>query len=195
LSGKASIMEYEHNFELLIQKLEDEQLIEILKKRKLYQYEAANAAIQEAIKRDIIASEEDLHLHEFSHEPLKPRLFPLIENPKNRNRLRKSIARGLLLTGLLPLIWGMVRFNAGLKTEGMLLFTFGIVWMGLSAWLIRMYSSTAVRLLIILAGFSILYVIRRMILSPQIIFMDMFITGVLYSFVLYGMLFVQRLKD
>ena len=71
------------DFENTMGSLNDEQLKEVLKKRKLYQPEAAQAAIKEAIKRELIHSEEDLVKTEFRAKPLKKRLFPEIENKKN----------------------------------------------------------------------------------------------------------------
>ncbi len=195
MSGKASIMEYEHNFEVQIKELEDEQLIDILKKRKLYQNEAANAAIREAIKRDIISSEEDLHSHKFRHEPLKPRIFPLIENPTHKDRIRRSIGRGLLLAGILPVVWGMVRLNTNVPAEGSVLIVFGLMWMFFSAWLIREFSHAAVNFLFIMAALSLVYVIRQMILIPKIIFMDYFIIVILYALAVYGLFFILRLKN
>lgn len=195
MHGKAKASDYEGNFEAIIQELEDEQLIDILRKRKLYQDEAASAAIREAIKRDIISSEEDLFAPEFRHESLMPRLFPLIESPKNRNRIRRSISRGLLLTGLLPTIWGMVRLNAGFRAEGLLLISYGVVWMSISAFLIRKYSVNAVWFLFAFLALSVIYVVHRLIQIPQLVIMDVFVIVVLYSLAVYGLLFLLRLRE
>ncbi len=192
---KARITEFEFDFYAMIQELEDEQLKEVLKKRKLYQEEAAKAAVEEAIKREIIASEEDLHSYEYKHEPLKPRLFPLIENTTHRNRIRRSIGRGLLLAGLLPVIWGMVRLNAGVPAEGMVLIVFGLIWMGFSAWIIRQFSYTPIKSLFFMVVLSLVYVIRQLIIIPQIVFMDLFVIVVLYSLAVYGLLFLFRLSE
>ena len=180
---------------LRIQELEDEQLKDVLKKRKLYQKEAADAAIREAIKREIISSENDLHGPDYRHESLKVRLFPVIENPNNKNRIRRSISRGLLLAGLLPTVWGMVRLNAGASFEGMLLLVYGLLWMGASALLIRKFSTGAVRFLFASAAVSTAYIIRWFIGIPRIVFMDLFIVVVLYSLMIYGLFFVLRLKE
>lgn len=192
---KARMTNIEGSFEERMQELEDEQLKKVLKRRKLYQEEAANAAIKEAIRREIIASEEDLHAPDFRHEPLKPRLFPLIESPRNKFRIRRSLSRGMLLAGLLPIIWGMVRLNAGIPVEGILLLGFGVLWMALSASLIRRFSLISIQLLFVLAVLSLGYIIRWMIVTPQIIFMDLFIIVVLYALMAYGLFFILRLRD
>lgn len=195
MPGKASMTNIKHDFDEKMQELEDEQLRKVLKRRKLYQEEAAKAAINEAIRRDIISSEEDLHAPDYRHEPLKPRLFPLIENPRNRFRIRRSVSRGLLLAGLLPVIWGMVRYNAGVAVEGLLLIGFGVLWMALAASLIRRFSIASVHLLFAMAVVSLVYIVRWMIITPQLVFMDLFIIVVLYALMAYGLFFILRLKD
>ncbi len=192
---KTKTTDLDYDFELIIQELEDEQLKDLLKKRKLYQEQAADAAIREAIRRDIISSEEDLHDPDYRHEPLKPKLFPVIENPNNKNKIRKSVSRGLLLAGLLPSVWGMVKLNAGFQFEGIWLLVYGLLWMGFSASLIRSFSTVAVRFLFAFAALSAAYIIRWLLTTPQIVFMDLFIVIVLYSLMTYGLFFILRLKE
>jgi hypothetical protein len=60
-----------NDFEQSMSALSDDQLKEVLKKRSLYQEEAVKIAIQEAKKRGIIRSEEELPAPRFRHEPMK----------------------------------------------------------------------------------------------------------------------------
>ena len=53
------------DFRSLIPDYNNDELINVLKKRKQYQKEAAEVAIQEAIKRGLIYSEQDLFADEF----------------------------------------------------------------------------------------------------------------------------------
>jgi hypothetical protein len=191
---KSKKIRAENNFEKTFVEMEDQQLIVVLKKRNLYQEEAAQVAIREALRRNLIESEEDLYAPEFRHEPLRPRLFPKIEKQVNRNKIRKSVARGLFLAGLLPSIWGMVRINAGFSGEGSLLFGFGLVWMGCSAWLIRQYSGVAIKFLFALTVISMVYIGMWFAMAKSIHFMDVFIVVVLYSLTVYGLFFIPRLK-
>lgn len=182
------------DFENTMGSLNDEQLKEVLKKRKLYQPEAAQAAIKEAIKRELIHSEEDLVKTEFRAKPLKKRLFPEIENKKIRVKIRKSLARGLLLSGILPLIYGVVRMNAGFANEGTLILLFGVVWMGISAWLIRQYSKTAISILFGLTGLSAIYSVFLLGSQHRFVFMDKFIVVTLFALIAYGLTYLLRLK-
>lgn len=182
------------DFENTMGSLNDEQLKEVLKKRNLYQPEAAQAAIKEAIKRGLIYSEEDLVNTEYRAKPMKKKLFPEIENIKIRVKIRKSLARGLLLSGILPLIYGVVRMNAGSANEGAQILLFGVVWMGISAWLIRQYSKTAISILFGLAGLSAIYTIILLVSQPRFVFMDKFIVATLYLLIAYGLAYLFRLK-
>lgn len=195
MPGKAKMMEIDQNYEEVFRNYEDEQLKDVLKKRKLYQDEAARAAISEAINRQLINSEDDLHAPEYRHEPLRTRLFPLIESSRNKNKIRRSISRGFLLAGILPTIWGMVRLNAGFPAEGFAVIAYGIGWMGLSAALIRRFSLVVIRILSFLMAVSVVYTIRWMILSVTIVFMDIFIIVVLFSLMVYGLLFLLRMNE
>jgi hypothetical protein len=69
----------------------DDELRKVLKKRKLYQKEAAEFAIQEAIRRGIIYSDQDLFAKEFKDEPDKFSIFPSIENEKTSTKFKTSI--------------------------------------------------------------------------------------------------------
>ena len=70
---------FNNDFEHIIASYSDEELRKVLKKRKLYRKEAADFAIQEAIKRELIYSEQDLFASEFKHEQEKFSVFPAIE--------------------------------------------------------------------------------------------------------------------
>jgi hypothetical protein len=190
---KSITAEQNNGFEELMGNMEDEQLETVLQKRNHYQEKAVEAAVREAIRRGLIHSEEDLLAPEFRPKPLKTKLFPDIENEKVRNKIRKSIARGLLIAGILPLIWGVLKINAGYRSEGLMVLAFGLVWMGISGSLIRQMLPGAVKILYALIAFSLAYTGRLLFSQPVIEFMDTFIITVLYLFILYGLTYLWRL--
>jgi hypothetical protein len=181
------------DYEELFGRMEDEQLLEVIEKRSLYQPEAAAVAVRISIERGIFESEHDLPAPRIREKHLKFKLFPVIEHPKTRFRIRKSVARMLFLAGILPAIWGIVRFNSGFSTEGGVLLVFALLWMGSAAWLIRNYASAAITVLFVLAGLSLAYIIRMLLVNPSFVFMDFFIIGVLYLLMVYGLFFMIRL--
>src|SRR6056297_307546 len=173
----------------------DEQILEILKKREHYQPEAVDVAVKEAISSKLIHSEQDLFSPEFSPEPLKRKLIPEIHREKNKNRIRKSLGRSLLIAGVLPLIFGFVRYNSGQLFEGIGILVFGLTWMFLSAQIIRKGSKSVIHLLLGIAFASLIYVGYLFADSKSVIFMDAFIIAVLYLLVFYGLFFVRKLVE
>jgi hypothetical protein len=193
MPGKSKHPEVKVDYEELFGRMEDEQLLEVIEKRSLYQPEAAEVAVRISLERGMFDSEHDLPDPRIHEKHLKLKLFPVIETRKNRLRIRKSVARMLFLAGLLPAIWGIVRFNSGFSTEGAVLLVYALLWMGSAAWLIRNYASAAVTVLFLLAGLSLAYIIRMLLVNPSFVFMDFFIIGVLYLLMVYGLFFTIRL--
>jgi hypothetical protein len=193
MPGKSKHPEVKIDYEELFGRMEDEQLLEVLEKRSLYQPEAASVAVRISIERGMFASEDDLPAPRVREKHLKLKLFPVVEHGKTRLRIRKSVARMLFLAGLLPAIWGIVRFNSGFTAEGAVLLVYALLWMGSSAWLIRHYTSAAVTFLFVLAGLSLAYIIRMFLVNPVFEFMDFFIIAVLYLLMVYGLFFMIRL--
>jgi hypothetical protein len=185
----------DHNsdFEELMGEMDDERLKEVLQKRNHYQEKAVEAAVREAIGREIIHSEEDLMAPEFRTKPLKTKLFPDIENEHIRNKIRKSMARGLLIAGILPLIWGVVKLNNGYRNEGLVVLIFGLLWMGIASSLIRQLVPTSLKFLYALVVVSLVYTVRLLLSQAFVEFMDAFIIAVLYMLIFYGLTYLWRL--
>lgn len=183
------------DFKEIINKHTDEQILEILKKRDYYQPEAVKIAVEEAIERKLIHSEQDLFSPEFSTEPLKRKLIPDINREKNRKRIRKSLSRSLLIAGVLPLIFGFVQYNNNHVIEGVVLLVFGLFWMFISSQLMRKGSKQNVVILIVSAFLSMFYVAYLFAGRKSVIFMDVFIVALIYLFIFYGLLFIRKLVN
>jgi hypothetical protein len=183
------------DFKEIINKHTDEQIIEILKKRDYYQAEAVKIAVDEAIERKLIHSEQDLFSPEFSTEPLKRKLIPDINREKNRKKIRKSLSRSLLIAGVLPMIFGFVQYNNNQVIEGIVLLAFGLLWMFISSQFMRKGSKQNVVILMACTFLSMFYVVYLFAKSKSLIFMDVFIVVLIYLFVFYGLLFIRKLSD
>ena len=195
MPGKFRMSEPQQNYQTLIKEMEDEQLKEMLRRRKLYQNDAARMAVEEAIRRELIYSEEDLFAPEYNYEPSRMGLFPTIESPHNRNKIRKSIARSLILAGVLPAIWGLIRLKSVFGIESLLILIFGIIWMGTSAFLFKKFNKNAVVLLFGLLICSAAYVVYYLSRLQQVVFMDLLISVVIYLLILYGLMFVLKIHE
>lgn len=190
---KSTEKEYVSDFTTLIPDYSDQEILEILKKRNHYQSKAADLAIKEAIKRGLICSEQDLVAEEFRVKPMKYVLFPPISKEHQRNKIRKSIARGLVIAGVLPTVWGFVRFNGGVKLEGTIFVALGFLWIFLSARLFRRGEPGSIRLLFVMLAVSMVYVVKILVSLKGIVVMDAFVLAVVYGLIIYGLLYILKL--
>lgn len=181
------------DFRNLIPKYADGEIITILKKRKYYQPEAAELAIQEAIKRGIIHSEQDLFAPEFQEKKLQKQLFPAIEKMSSRIKIIKSIARGFVILGVLPIIYGFVLVNKGNQIEGGIVAFGGLVWIFCSALLLHRLSKKWLNFIVIFTLISFLYSGKFFITANSTNFTDIFIVAIVYGFLAYGIVFIRRL--
>lgn len=192
ISNNASQQEH---FAQVMQKHNDEELIEVLRNRRHYQPEAAQQAVLEAIRRGIIAAEADLQDEKFAEPKRKFSLFPVIENPKARNKARKSMARSLMVAGAIPAIYGINQVYHSLITEGAAIVLFGFSWMILSFFLMKSVKP------LLIYGMQALYMVAVAVVIFKIStlkitgWMDILFPSVLALLVLYGIIYLGRLKD
>jgi hypothetical protein len=184
-------------FKKIIAGYSDDELRKVLKKRKLYQIEAAEFAIQEAIRRGIIYSEQDLFAKEYKDEPDKFSIFPFIENEKISTKFKKSISRSLLILGVLPVILGVVKFLGGHSFEGILIFIFGAAWSFISFQLMRLPNPNVklIYFMFIMAVIAAAYIIRNFVVSNSLTRIDILITAIGLGFVLYAIGFLGSLRN
>ncbi len=192
---KKSIVETnKSDFRSSIPNYSDEEILTILKKRKQYQHEAATLAIREAIKRGLINSEQDLFSENFQEQPSKSFLFPIIIDNKHKDKIRKSISRILLITGSIPMVWGILEITKSKLTEGVLLILLGAVWIYASAQLMKSVQLKMVNLLFVMLVASVAYIVKILLEMKGLVIMDYFIPIILLSLITYGLLFIRRLK-
>ena len=149
-------------------------------------------AVQEAIKRGIIHSEQDLFAKEFQEVSVKKSIFPDVDDDANKKKITKSIARAFLISGIIPAVYGFVKINDGAFIEGIILSAGGFLWVFLAAQLLRNASLKIIHSLFILVLISAVYV-TKLIFSVPIVFIDIFIPVVIYILMVYGLLFLRRL--
>jgi len=182
------------DFRQLIPGYSDDEIIRILKKRTYYIPEAANLAIAEAIKRGIIHSEQDLFSDEYKVEEMSFSWFPRIQDLFTRDKIRKSIARNLVIVGVIPLVFGMVEMNRGEHTQGSLILGFGLIWMFFSAQLNRNYHKSFVLVLLCCDIIGTVYLLMRILQPPAKPFLDFFITGAIFILITYGLFYLLLMR-
>lgn len=190
---KSKVHQEKPDFAKQIPEYSDREILEILKKRSHYQPEAARLAIDEALKRKLIFSEEDLLAKEYRPAPLKKTLFPKIEDKTQKQKISRSISRGLLITGVIPIIFGLLKFNQGNSVEGALVTSGGVLWMFFAAQTTRKVNPKILRLFFVLLGFGGIYLANVFLQLKSVIFMDVFIVAVVYGLAIYGLLYLIKL--
>jgi len=194
MTEKSKEEDLQLNFEKTYSEYSDNEIISILKKRKYYQKEAAQQAISEAIKRGIIHSEQDLMAEEYRVEHLHFSLIPKIEKEEAKRKTRRSLARSLIITGVLPVVWGALKILRGATLEGLILFILGSLWIYISIQILKKESKW-LSLLFILWGAGFIYMISFFATQNSPVFMDIIISVIGFGFVLYGLLFIYKLKS
>ncbi len=191
-----SKQEYEEpDYEKLYAEYPDEEIIAILKKRKHYRKEAAIQAIQEAIKRGIINSEQDLISEDYAVEPLKFSIIPDIENETARKKIRKSLSRSLMILGVVPVIWGTIKIIYNMFLEGSLLMLLGIIWIFISYKQIKNVSAKFISLQFVLLASAAIYIWRDFSRLKGHSLMDILVAIIGFGFVIYALLFLRTLKQ
>ena len=184
-------------FKQIITGYTDDELRKELKKRKLYRKEAADFAIQEAIRRGIIYSEQDLFAKEYKAEPEKFSIFPTIENEKARAKFKKSISRSLFILGALPMVWGGIKIFETQGLEEILIFVFGAAWSLTSIQLMRSakLNPKLIYFMFLLAILAFGYLVKIFISSHFINTIDLLISAIAVGFVFYAIGFLGKMKD
>jgi len=182
-------------FKQIIEKHSDEELRKVLKKRKLYQKEAAEFAVEEALKRGLIFSEQDLFASEFQHEPESFSFFPAIENEKTRAKFKKSITRWLTISGALPMVWGGIMIFKTQSIEGILIFLFGVTWSLISFKLMRSVNMKLITVLLLLLILVVGYFVKIFIAMNYVKWIDVLFSVIALGYIAYSIGFLSRLKD
>jgi hypothetical protein len=171
----------------------DEEIISILQKHKLYEPEAQKIAIDEAIRRGIIRSEQDLFSENFKTEPSRFTLFPHPEKKETILKILKSLSRALLVAGVIPIVFGVLKFQVFKYAEGSALVLVGLIWIT-SAWII--FSRQDKRFwppLLVIALLSALYVARILFLLKGLRVMDYVVPSILFLVIFYSLLYLRAL--
>ncbi len=195
MAGKSKENSSDIDFKKMFESSSDLEIKEVLKKRKHYQEEAANAAINEAINRGLIHSEQDLFAEEYRVEPLRFSLFPNIENEVSRFKLRKSMTRSLLFLGAIMIVWGVWEIYRHNLAEGVGFVLAGIVWNLASFSFFKSVKKLAINLLFTIQGLAAVYAAIKLATYKNLVFMDVFIVVVLFGFVMYGLIYMKKLHD
>ncbi len=193
MKEESTIDSTHQNFQSKFSDYSDDEILIVLKKRDHYQKAAVEVAVQEAIKRGIIHSEQDLLSAEFNVKPMPFTLFPKIENEKVRLKTLKSMGRSLLIIGAVPTIWGGLKVYRGHLYEGLILLILGLIWMSVSFQMMKTVSSRGIGVLLVIFVAAVFYVSRLLWANVFTTVTDVFISVIFCLLALYGLLYMRKL--
>ena len=178
-----------------MQEYSDEEILAILTKLKLYEPEAQKIAVDEAIRRKLIHSEQDLFSPGFRPAPSRFTLFPHPEKKESILKIIRSLSRALLIAGVIPVVFGILKFQVAKYAEGSALVLTGLVWITFM-WMVdarqdrRFWSPLLVILLL-----SALYAGRILVLLKGLRTMDYVIPDTLFLLIFYALFYLRKLLD
>lgn len=172
----------------------DNELLDVLKKRIHYTEEAARIAIEEAKRRGLINSEHDLLSEKFRAEELTFSWFPVPDRELQRQKIRKSIGRSLVICGLLPIVFGFLEINSGNVWFGRIVLVFGIVWGILSTHFSKAYQRLLFYGLMSANAVAFVFVCSRILKMKTLVIMDFFVAFILFLMIAYGLLYVRKIE-
>lgn len=172
---------------------DDEMLIGVLKKRAYYDPEAANAAIKEAIKRGIIHTEDDLLAPQYRDEPLRRSIFPAATLPQAKEKLIRSLSRIIMIAGLLPIIYGILKIAENHFTEAAVFIVFGLIWVGSAFLQMKEQKPAFFYTILVLTVIAFIYMVWFFIQVPVIRFMDLFVAVIIFGAVFYNLFYIKFL--
>lgn len=171
----------------------DHEITDILRKRKSYEPEAVRIATDEAIRRNLIHSEQDLFSDKYSDQPTSWTLFPCPENKETRDKIIRSMSRVLMLVGVIPAIYGVLKFQTGKYPEGVAIFVAGLLWV-FAAFMIFSRKDRRFWAPILVVGFlGLVYVSRMFLLVKGLRVMDYVVPGILFLVVFYVLFFLRAM--
>jgi len=178
---------------LKMKEYSDEEIYSILRKHKLYEPPARKLAIEEAIRRGLIHSEQDLLREDFSPDPSGFTIFPSPDKTETVFKIVRSMSRAILVAGVIPVVFGILKFQVFKYVEGSSLVLVGLIWMT-SAWMIftrqeRKFLSP----LFVIAFLGAIYVARILILLKGLRTMDYVIPAILFVVVFYILFYLRAL--
>lgn len=188
------------SLKMRFEKYSDDEIIEILKKKKLYQENAIHAAVQIALERGLINEEDDIYTEEFSHDSDMPfRIFPILNSEIQIKKVLTSLSRILYLTTIIPLIYCCLSYTDGETMKTLIFAAISIIWVSLVFGMERKHVTFLGYFMIVFLIFVISYTIILTLQSSGFKIIDWVILILSLSLSIYVILYmkflIQHLKQ
>jgi hypothetical protein len=185
-----------NSFEYKLQKVSNDEIISILRYREHFQPNAVKAAVKEALHRGIIRSVDELDNDEFRPQQLPPKsLFPLANTLQQNTMLLRSLCRIFYGFGLIPIIYGILRFSEIGYLAAIIAFVSGAFILFISFQLNKtskqLYAYVMLALNVPTVAFSVYFLAQRG--APTI--MDIFATAIIVLIILYTTIYANKIAS
>ena len=187
-------LQIETDFQEKYKQLSDPEILEILKLRNGYQPKAANAAIQEAISRGIIKSEQDLFSEEYRNQENRSGFFfPSIQNTQQKEKILSSIHRIIYILGIIPLVFAGLDYSHGNIIRPVILAGIAFCWWVLNFRLSKTKNKIIldIMLVILIVAFGYSFFLIYNLKSPPV--MDFVVVSITFLTSLYCLLFSRSI--
>jgi hypothetical protein len=173
--------------------LSRDELMLALKKRKGYEPEAEEIIVKEALRRGMIQSENDLELPEYNLPKRHFTFFPVPESEVSRKKIISSLMRSLMIPGVIPIYFGILKFGIPKYPEGTALIFSGLIWISMALVVMLKSERRLLFPMFLLVLLSLVYGGRIMLAYSHLRWSDIFIPVVLYFFTFYALFYVHYL--
>jgi hypothetical protein len=173
--------------------LTDNELKDVLKKRKQYQPDAEVIAVQEALRRGIIKTEDELETSAFNDPGTKFTIFPCPDDEASSNKLFRSLIRSLMIIGLIPIVFGVMKFTLAKYVEGTALIGLGILWIACAWVAMEKREGKFLYPILVLAFLSMIYAGRILMVIKSLRWIDIVIAAVLYLAIFYLIFYARSI--
>jgi hypothetical protein len=185
--------DFRNHLQIHMKGLTDNELKDVLKKRKQYQTEAAGLAVQEALRRGIIQSEDDLASPAFAEPGTRFTLFPFPEEKDANIKLFRSLTRSLMIVGLIPVVFGVMKFTLAKYVEGTSLISIGVLWIAFAWFAMEKREVKFLYPVLALACLSMIYAGRILMVIKSLRWSDFLIPLVLYLAIFYLIFYARSI--
>ncbi len=174
--------------------LGDAEIGEILLKRKSYQPQAAQAAIQEAINRGILQSEQDLFSEKYNPPASRSGfLFPDISNPEQKTKILSSIQRILYISGVIPFVFAGKNYFHENQSSVIAFVGIGAGWLFLCLMLSKTRNKLILNLMLVFLITACGYAIHSISINKSPEAMNLITIIATFLILLYCVLFARSI--
>jgi hypothetical protein len=188
---------YEGNsFEYRLKEVSDDEIISILRYRDHFQALAIKAAINEALRRGIINSVDDLQKEEFKPQEMPPKsLFPLGNNLAQNLLILRSLSRVFYGFGLIPIIYGYFQFREHNSNLGISAVLLGMLIIFVANRLEKKLKPIFAYIMLGMNFPAIGFAVHKLTSLGKPTAMDMFAAIIILMVLLYTTLYAHKIVD